>query len=206
MNYGFVKVAAAVPELKVAGCSYNTEKIIELIIEAETAGVQMVVFPELSLTAYTCGDLFQQQLLLQEAKVCLEKVAESTKSLKILVIVGLPLLVDNQLFNCAAVLQKGEILGFVPKTYIPDYKEFYEERWFASGAHALSRSVQLKDRQIPFGTDLLFESEGPDSVCFGIEICEDLWVPIPPSSYQAIAGATILCFADFPDIDSSRPG
>ena len=123
MDYGFVRVAAAVPELKVAGCSFNAGKIIELIKEAEKAEVQMVVFPELSLTAYTCADLFHQHLLIQESASALQTVAESTKSLGILVIVGLPLLLNNQLFNCAAVIQKGEILGIVPKTYIPGYRE-----------------------------------------------------------------------------------
>jgi len=192
MDYGFVRVAAAVPELKVAGCSYNAEKIIELIREAETSGVQMVVFPEMSLTAYTCADLFQQELLMEKALDALKTVTESTKGLKVLVIVGLPLMADNQLFNCAAVLQKGEILGIVPKTYIPGYKEFYEERWFASGSQAKNQFVRLFNKEIPFGTDLLFESDGLDKVCFGVEICEDLWAPIPPSSYQALAGAVIL--------------
>ena len=192
MDYGFVKVAAAVPELKIAGCSFNAGKIMEMLKEAEAAGVQIVAFPELSLTAYTCGDLFQQQLLLQEAMSGLSKVAEGTKSLNILAIVGLPLLVDNQLFNCAAVLQNGRILGIVPKTYIPGYKEFYEERWFAPGNHTKSIEIELFGEKVQFGTDLLFESKGQYNVCFGIEICEDLWAPIPPSSYQAIAGATIL--------------
>lgn len=192
MDYGFVKVAAAVPELKVAGCGFNTNKIIDTIKEAEEVGVQLAVFPELSLTAYTCGDLFQQQLLLQEALTGLSLVADSTRFLNILAIVGLPILVDNQLFNCAAVLQNGEILGIVPKTYIPGYKEFYEERWFASGNNAKSTSIELSGKEIPFGTDLLFEAQGQYNVCFGIEICEDLWAPVPPSSYQAIAGATIL--------------
>ena len=192
MDYGFVRVAAAVPELKVAGCSFNAGKIIELIKEAEKAEVQMVVFPELSLTAYTCADLFHQHLLIQESASALQTVAESTKSLGILVIVGLPLLLNNQLFNCAAVIQKGEILGIVPKTYIPGYREFYEERWFSPGTQAKDTSVTLFGKNIPFGTDLLFESDGPEPVCFGVELCEDLWAPIPPSSYQAIAGAVIL--------------
>lgn len=192
MDYGFVKVAAAVPELKIADCIFNADIIIEMLKESEESGVQIVVFPELSLTAYTCGDLFQQQLLLLEALKGLYKVAESTKPLKLLAIVGMPLLVDNQLFNCAAVLQNGRILGIVPKTYIPGYKEFYEERWFASGNHAKSTEVSLFGESIPFGTDLLFEAKCQYNVCFGIEICEDLWAPIPPSSYQAIAGATII--------------
>jgi NAD+ synthase (glutamine-hydrolysing) len=192
MEYGFVKVAAAVPELKVAGCGFNTGKIIGMVKEAAEAGVQIVVFPELSLTAYTCGDLFHQQLLLREALSQLNLLAESTKMLDIVILVGLPILLDNQQFNCAAVLQNGEILGVVPKTYIPGYKEFYEERWFTSGSNAISDTVELFGKQIPFGTDLLFEAAGQYNVCFGTEICEDLWTPIPPSSYQAIAGAVIL--------------
>jgi len=192
MDYGFVRVAAAVPELKVAGCSYNADAIIDMTGEAEAAGAQMVVFPELSLTAYTCADLFHQDLLLKQAIAALFKVAESTKDLNALAIVGLPLAADNQLFNCAAVIQKGEILGIVPKTYIPGYKEFYEERWFAAGTLAKSPFIRLFGKEIPFGTDLLFEAGGPQTVCFGVEICEDLWAPVPPSTHQAMAGAVIL--------------
>ncbi len=192
MDYGFVRVAAAVPELKVADCSYNADRIIEMIREAEAVGSQMVVFPELSLTAYTCADLFHQELLMKQSLASLSKVAESTRALNVLAIVGLPLAVDNQLFNCAAVIQKGNILGIVPKTYIPGYKEFYEERWFAAGTLAKSPFTRVCGKEIPFGTDLLFEADGPERVIFGIEICEDLWAPIPPSTHQAIAGATIL--------------
>lgn len=204
MDYGFVRVAAAVPELKVADCSHNADKIIEMIKEADDCASQIVVFPELSMTGYTCGDLFQQDLLLKKSLDELVRVAESTKTLNITSIVGLPVHVNDQLFNCAAVLQKGKVLGIVPKTYIPGYREFYEERWFASGAQAPDKTVRLFDiinflnrdihfeNDIPFGTDLLFESDGLEAVCFGVEICEDLWAPIPPSSYQAIAGAAIL--------------
>ncbi len=204
MDYGFVRVAAAVPDLKVANCSYNADRIIEMIKEADASASQIVVFPELSLTGYTCGDLFQQNLLLTKSVEGLLRVAESTKALDITAVVGLPLHVNDQLFNCAAVLQKGKVLGIVPKIYIPGYREFYEERWFASGAQAADVTVRLIDivsfldkdihfeKDIPFGSDLLFESDGPESVCFGIEICEDLWAPIPPSSYQAINGAVLL--------------
>jgi NAD+ synthase (glutamine-hydrolysing) len=192
MEHGFVRVAAAVPELKVADCGFNTDNILELIREAEEAGVQFVVFPELSLTAYSCGDLFHQQLLVKEALRQLTLLAQKTASFDIVAIVGLPVLLDNQQFNCAAVLQKGEILGIVPKTYIPGYKEFYEERWFAPGSNALSREIEIAGTRVPFGTDLLFEAAGPYNVCFGVEICEDLWTPVPPSSYQAVAGATLL--------------
>ena len=192
MDYGFVKVAAAVPELKVADCSFNVDKIIGMIREADEAGVQIIAFPELSLTAYTCADLFQQQLLLKRALEGLRRTAESTRGLGLAAIVGLPLFADNQLFNCAAVIQDGKVLGIVPKTYIPGYGEFYEERWFASGRDVKNTSANLWDIQVPFGTDLLFEAQGKDNVSFGVEICEDLWAPVPPSSYLAVAGAALI--------------
>lgn len=193
MNYGFIRVAAAVPELKVAECSYNADKIIEMIKKADDSGVQIIVFPELSLTAYTCGDLFRQQLLLYKAPAELKRVADSTRHLNITAIVGLPLLLNDKLFNCAAVLQKGEISGIVPKTYIQNYKGFCEGRWFVSGACSSGGTVRLFGKDVPFGADLLFESpEGPDTVCFGVETGGELSTPIPPSSYQAVAGASII--------------
>ena len=192
VDYGFIRVAAAVPELKVADCRYNAGKISELIRAAAEQGAAAVVFPELSLTAYSCGDLFHQHSLLQSALGQLAGLLEFTAALDTVVIVGIPVAADNQLFNCAAVLQRGNLLGLVPKTYIPGYKEFYEERWFAPGSRAISGSLRLFGRDVPFGTDLLFEAGGACNVCFGVEICEDLWVPVPPSSYQALAGAALL--------------
>lgn len=192
MDYGFVRVAAAVPKLKVGECEYNTSNIVDLINRAYDEKVQVVVFPELSLTAYTCGDLFHQHVLLSEALRHLEVVMKATGGIDIVSIIGLPIQLDNQLFNCAAVLQKGRLLGLVPKTYIPGYKEFYEERWFAAGSNAQSDTITLFGNNVPFGNDLLFDAGGIYNFCFGIEICEDLWTPIPPSSYQAVAGATLL--------------
>lgn len=192
MNYGLVRVAAAVPELKVADCEFNSKSIIELIKKADSQDAQFIVFPELSITAYTCGDLFHQQLLLSEAVKFLGTVIEETKTTGIIAVVGVPLNVDNQIFNCGVVLQSGRILGVVPKTYIPGYKEFYEERWFAPGLKALNDVIVLCGQDVAFGTDLLFEAVNSPGVCFGVEICEDLWVPIPPSSYQAVSGATLL--------------
>jgi len=192
MNYGFVRVAAAVPRLKVADCGYNAQNIINIIDKADKMEIQFVVFPELCITAYTCGDLFHQQALLKEAENQLSNILDSTKGTNITAIVGMPVFMDNQLFNCGVAIQDGNILGAVPKTYIPGYKEFYEERWFASGSNALASSLSICGQQVPFGTDLLFEAEEDSRECFGIEICEDLWVPIPPSSYQAISGATLL--------------
>ena len=192
MDHGFVRVAAAVPRLKVADCVYNASNIVNMIKNANEAGVQIIVFPELSITGYTCADLFHQHALLHEALKQLERILNYTSTEDIVSIIGMPVQVDNQLFNCAAVIQRGKVLGIVPKTYIPGYKEFYEERWFASGIKALSSTVTLLGHEIPFGADLLFEAEDLYRVCFGIEICEDLWVPIPPSCYQAVAGATLL--------------
>lgn len=192
MNHGLVRVAAAVPELKVADCEFNSKSIIQLIKKAESLDVQFIVFPELSITAYTCGDLFHQQVLLNEAANCLNTVLEETKNTGIIAVVGIPVNVDNQMFNCGVVMQGGQILGVVPKTYIPGYKEFYEERWFASGLKALNHVIVLCGQEAPFGTDLLFEAVNFPGCCFGVEICEDLWVPIPPSSYQVVGGATLL--------------
>lgn len=192
MNYGFVRVAAAVPRLKVADCGFNAGSISNMIKDADKKGIQFIVFPELCITAYTCADLFHQQVLLKEVVAQLGTILENTRDTGIVAIAGMPLFLDNQLFNCGVAIQSGRILGAVPKTYIPNYKEFYEQRWFASGTKALSDSILLCGQQVPFGPDILFEADEDSSICFGIEICEDLWVPIPPSSHQAIAGATIL--------------
>jgi len=193
MDYGFIRVAAAVPRLKVAECGYNSEKIIELVKEAYLAGAKIVVFPELCITAYTCGDLFHQRMLIDAAYKGLKLILENTSDMDIVIIVGMPIYADNQLFNCGVVLKNGKILGAVPKTYIPGYSEFYEERWFATGLNASSSEIRLLGQNVPFGIDLLFEdTEKRPGMCFAIELCEDLWAPIPPSSYQALAGATLL--------------
>lgn len=192
MDYGFVRVAAAIPQLKVADCEYNTENIIQIINKAEGENAQFVVFPELSITSYTCGDLFHQQSILKESLNQLFRILKNTSEATIIAIVGMPLYLDSQLFNCAVVIQSGIILGVVPKTYIPNYSEFYEERWFSSGTKCISSFVNLCGQKVPFGTDIIFEEKNIQGVCFGIEICEDLWVPIPPSSYQAIFGANII--------------
>jgi len=192
MNHGFVRVAAAVPRLEVADCEYNANNIAEMINSAEDDGVQIIVFPELSITAYTCGDLFHQKALIDAAQEQLKNLLARTRDTRIVAIAGMPVYAENQLFNCGVVMQGGEILGVVPKTYIPGYKEFYEERWFSSGEKAMSESVFLCGREVPFGTGLLFEAQGEGSVCFGVELCEDLWAPVPPSSYQALAGAVLI--------------
>lgn len=192
MNYGFVCVAASVPEMRIADCIFNADKVIEAVNYAEECGIQFIVFPELSITGYTCGDLFMQKELQDEAGRQLYRILEETADTAITIIAGMPLNSDNQLFNCGVVIQGGKILGAVPKTYIPGYNEFYEERWFAGGMRVKTDSIFVCGQKVPFGTDLLFEAGNAREVCFGIEICEDLWVPIPPSSCQAIGGAVIL--------------
>ena len=189
MNYGFVKVASAVPSVKVADCRYNILQIESLIAQAEGKGIEVICFPELSITAYTCGDLFSQQLLLDEAEMALISLLDFTRSLNIISIVGFPLPYRGTLLNCAAVIQKGKILGLVPKTYLPNYKEFYEQRWFTSGTTFPDCSVKICGQQVPLGNNLIFQSS---NFSFGVEICEDVWAPIPPSSIAALRGAEII--------------
>lgn len=184
-------MAAAVPEVKVADCAFNAGRIAGLMERAEEAGVQLVCFPELSLTGYTCGDLFHQQVLLAKAAEELGKLLQRTASLRLVALVGMPLVTGTQVFNAAVAIQQGRILGAVPKNYLPNYSEFYEKRWFAPASEALSGTVELCGNPVPFGTDLLFSSAGGE-VTFGIEICEDLWTPVPPSSLLAMQGAQLL--------------
>ena len=189
INYGFIKVAAAVPYVKVADCKYNAERIEGLIAIAEGKGVQIIAFPELSVTAYTCGDLFAQQLLLQEAEMYLMQIMNNTRQLDIVCIVGIPIAVDSTLVNAAAVFQRGKILGIVPKTYLPNYKEFYEQRWFTSAVNLKENTVRFCGQAVPIGVNLLFDVA---DTCFGVEICEDLWATIPPSSIAILKGAEII--------------
>ena len=189
MNYGYVKVAAAVPRVKVADCKFNAREIEKEIIIAEGKGVQIIAFPELCVTGYTCGDLFAQQLLLEEAEMGLIQIVSNTRQLDIIAILGMPIAMNGVFLNAAVVIQKGKVLGVVPKTYLPNYKEFYEKRWFTSAVDVSEKSVRLCGQVVPMGTDLLFETA---DTTFGIEICEDLWAPIPPSSSLALQGAEIL--------------
>jgi NAD+ synthase (glutamine-hydrolysing) len=191
-DHGFVRVAAAVPSIKVADLTHNLAQILRLARRAAQEGVQVVVFPELALTGYTAGDLFHQQLLLDRAAECLVDLARASSDLRPLLVVGFPLAADGCLFNTAAVLSGGRIEGLVPKTYIPGYKEYYEERWFASARELQSREVRLGDGRVPVGTDLLFRARTLPDVVIGVEICEDLWGPLPPSSLQALHGAHLI--------------
>ncbi|OCR39905.1 NAD(+) synthase [Bacteroides fragilis] len=189
MNYGFVKVAAAVPRVKVADCKFNSERLEGLITIAEGKGVQILTFPEMCITGYTCGDLFAQQLLLEQAKMALIQILNSTRQLDIISILGMPVVVNSTVINAAVVIQKGKILGVVPKTYLPNYKEFYEQRWFTSALQVSENSVRLCGQIVPMGNNLLFETA---ETTFGIEICEDLWATVPPSSSLALQGAEII--------------
>ena len=188
----FIRVAAVTPKLKVGDISYNTEEILKLATKADSQGVQIAVFPELCITGYTLGDLFHQQLVLEETKKALQNIKQKSKTIKTLLIVGLPLAFEGKIFNAAAVVSQGKILGIVPKLYIPGYKEFYEERWFSSARDLVGKEVDIFGSKIPIGTDILFRSKDNEEVVLGIEICEDLWGPLPPSSFQVLHGAKII--------------
>lgn len=190
MQNGFVKVAAGIPAVKVADCAFNIQQIENMMAMADGQGIEIICLPELCVTAYTCQDLFQQQLLLDEAEASLLKLMEFSRNLSITALVGVPISYGSMLFNCAAVIQRGKIYGLVPKTYIPNYKEFYEQRWFVSG-QVLGEGVELRfcGQSVPMSCRQLFAT----SHCtFGIEICEDLWSPAPPSCHLALAGADII--------------
>jgi NAD+ synthase (glutamine-hydrolysing) len=189
-NHGFYRVAAAIPNVRVADCKFNAGKIKDLIEDAHKKGVQMVCFPELSITAYTCGDLFFQKTLIDEAEKALVRLKEETKNLPVIFIVGLPVEHNSKLYNCAAVCSEGKIHGIVPKVHLPNYQEFYEKRWFEP-YHLESpvTEIDFAGEKTAFGTNLLFSS---GEAKFSVEICEDLWSVIPPSSYHAMAGAQMI--------------
>ncbi len=189
---GFVRAAVISPELRVADVAFNTQQIIAALRAAADQGCRLAVFPELCLTGYSCADLFYQAALLDAAAAGLGEIAFEAQMADIAVVVGLPLPVDGRLFNCAAFIADGEVLGLVPKTFLPSTNEFYEERWFTSGALATRTTIDLNGLETPFGRDLLFTARNLPGCTFGIEICEDLWAVNPPSGDMALAGATIL--------------
>ena len=189
MQYGFIKIATAIPNLKVANCGYNIERIEKMMLKATLQHVQILCFPELCITAYTCGDLFHQQTLIEDAEIALNQLLWRTQDMDLIAIVGMPIRQRDRLFNCGVVIQKGKILAVIPKTHIPNYHEFYEKRWFASSIHALENQMTLAEQQVPFGIHLLI---GDNSFRFSLEICEDLWVTIPPSSLHALSGAHLI--------------
>lgn len=192
MKEGFLKVAAATPRIRVADCAYNTARVEELIAEAAEQGISLCVFPELVLTGYTCGDLFLQQALLDAAEEGLTRILQCSARFALVFAVGLPVQLDNALYNCAAICYKGKILGVIPKQNVPNYSEFYEMRHFASGAGMKTRMIQLCHQEVPMGTDLLFRCRNMPELVLGCEICEDLWVLQPPSVRLVQAGATVM--------------
>ena len=192
-NHGFVRAAVGIPEVRVADPAFNGARTAELMEKAEREKAVLVLFPELALTAYSCEDLFHQRALLEGALQALSSVLKASETLNLVAAVGMPLPVDDLLFNCAVVLSRGKILGIIPKTFLPNYREFYEYRQFAPASAARSTTIDLLDqRQIPFGEHLLFQCETRPELMFFVEICEDLWVPIPPSCNAALAGAMII--------------
>ncbi|MCY7316101.1 MAG: NAD(+) synthase [Rubrivivax sp.] len=191
-SHGFARVAVAVPRVRVADPVFNVAESVVLLRQAAAAGAVLVAFPELGLSAYTCDDLFHQQALLQACEVALGEIAAVTGETGTVAVVGLPLRVDHRLFNCAAVCAGGRVIGVVPKTYLPNYGEFYEARQFQGADTAVSHQLLLQGHNVPFGTDLIFEANQLPLLKLACEICEDVWVPIPPSSYAALAGATVL--------------
>lgn len=189
---GFIRVGAIVNKLALANPLKNADVIIKEIKKAETLGVSIVTTPELSFTGYTCGDLFLQEQLLDDSIKALEQVLNETKDIDIISILGMPLRHDNQLFNCAVVTTKGKILGVIPKTYIPNYQEFYEARWFSSSKELITEEIEILGQLVPITTNILFQDKTLKEATFGIEICEDLWTVNPPSNNHALAGATMI--------------
>ena len=185
-SFGFLKVAAAVPHVRVGDCDFNAERMAAMADEAAQRGVEIVAFPELALTAYTCGDLLLQPALLDAADEALARLVRDTRKLPLTMIAGAPLRHGQTLYNCAVVFTQGRILGVVPKTYIPDYTEFYENRWFASGAGISEETIPVAGQAADFGAGLTFEVNGTE---FGVELCEDLWTVVPPSSHMALLPA-----------------
>lgn len=191
-NHGFFRVGAASPKLKVSNTTYNVAEIVRLIDAAKQSGCSVIVFPELCITGYTCGDLFLHSLLLKSALDGLKVILEASRDSDILIVVGLPLQVGLSLYNCAAIILNGKILGVVPKTHVPDYSGFYEKRWFASGVDAGASSIKILNQTAPFG-NVLFQCTNEElSFSMGVEIGEDLLAVIPPSSYLALSGATVI--------------
>ena len=191
-DLGFVRAAVITPELRVADVTFNTQAIIAALRRAAGEGCRLAVFPELCITGYSCADLFYQPMLLDAAQAALGDIAAAAQQEAIAVQVGLPLVVDGRLYNCAAFIAGGRVQGIVPKTYLPSTNEFYEERWFTPGSRNMRASIEVAGFEAPFGTDLLFAAENMPGCTIGMEVCEDLWAVYPPSGDMALAGATLL--------------
>jgi NAD+ synthase (glutamine-hydrolysing) len=191
-RHGFVRVATAVPKVKLVDPAANAACVLDLVGEADAAGVAVLVFPELGLTGYSIDDLLQQDALLDAVEAAITTLAEASATLAPLFVVGAPLRVDGRLYNTALAIQGGQVRGVIPKSFLPNYREFYERRWFTPGAGVVGKTVTLAGEAVPFGTDILLRASGEPPFTIGIEICEDVWTPTPPSTAQALAGAEIL--------------
>ena len=191
MKNGFVKVAAATPDIRVADVEFNTQNIINVMEEAQKNGAKILVFPELCVTGYTCSDLFDHSVLLKASRKALLEIAENTSDKDMLVFVGAPLEVNGKLYNVAAAMNQGEILGFTTKTFLPNYGEFYEMRQFTPGPQTV-REITFEGKKIPFGPQILFQAEGMEELVVAAEICEEVWSPVPPSIQAALEGATVI--------------
>ena len=199
-RHGFVRAAVATPRVEVASPGHNARQTLALARQAAEQNALLAVFPELGLSAYSNEDLFQQDALQDASLVALESIVLASRKLTPLLAVGLPLAVDGRLFNCAALVHRGRILGVVPKTYLPNYREFYEKRQFAPAAQALSTGIRLFGQDVPFGSQLLFAATNVPGFVLHVEICEDLWVPLPPSTLASLAGATVIANLSASDI------
>ncbi len=191
-SHGFIRAAVCIPAVRVAEPRYNTERTLALARRASDLNAALALFPELGLSAYSDEDLFHQDGLLEAAMEGLRRVVEASRELVPMLVVGVPLRLEGRLFNCAAAIYRGRILGVTPKTYLPNYREFYEKRQFTAGRDAIRHDADLLGQQVPFGNDLVYEASGIPGLAVAVEICEDLWAPIPPSTYAAFAGATVL--------------
>ena len=191
-SHGFARVAVCIPKIRVADPVYNAERTIELARRASEANAVIVLFPELGLSAYSNDDLFHQDALLDGGVEGVEKVMRASETLTPVLLVGAPLRFESKLFNCAVAIHRGRILGIIPKSYLPNYREFYEKRQFTAARCAVGREVRLLGEVVPFGNDLIFDATTVNDLSLHVEVCEDVWVPIPPSTYAAMAGATIL--------------
>ena len=191
-SHGFIRTAVCVPSLRVADPAYNLEQTLDLARRASKGNAALTLFPELGISAFSNEDLFHQDALLEAVREALAKLIDESKNLFSLLLVGAPLRFQGKLFNCALVIYRGKVLGIVPKTYLPNYREYYEKRQFASARDALEREVRFQGQSVPFGNDLVFEAANRPEFTLHAEICEDMWVPIPPSTYGALAGATVL--------------
>lgn len=191
-SHGFIRAAVCIPFVRVADPDYNVERTIGLAHRAAELKAAVTLFPELGISAYSNEDLFHQDVLLDATETALARLITESRSISSILIVGAPLRFEGKLFNCGLVIYRGRVLGITPKTYLPNYREFYEKRQFTSGRNAVGREVQLLGERVPFGNDLIFDATNVEDFSLHVEICEDVWTPIPPSTYAALAGATVL--------------